>query len=172
MGKTILLTGFPGCGKTTLIRRVLARLSIPAGGFYTQEIRDSGIRVGFELVTLDGSRGILAHVDNISTNRVGKYGVDLSALEDIGVGAIQAAIEEESLVVIDEIGPMEIFSPAFRQVVIEALESETTVLGTIVKRSVPFANVVKQKPQVTMVEVTPETRDNLVEQLIQYIRDT
>lgn len=172
MGKTILLTGFPGCGKTTLIRRVLARLSIPAGGFYTQEVRDSGIRVGFEIVTLDGSRGILAHVDNISTNRVGKYGVDLSALEDIGVRAIQAAIEEESLVVIDEIGPMEIFSLAFRQVVIEALESETTVLGTIVKRSVPFANVVKQKPQVTMVEVTPETRDNLVEQLIQYIRDT
>jgi len=172
MGKTILLTGFPGCGKTTLIRRVLARLSIPAGGFYTQEVRDSGIRVGFELVTLDGSRGILAHVDNISTNRVGKYGVDLSALEDIGVGAIRVAIEEEYLVVIDEIGPMEIFSPAFRQVVIEALESETTVLGTIVKRSVPFANVVKQKPQVWLVEVEPGTRDNLVEQLIQYIRDT
>jgi len=172
MGKTILLTGFPGCGKTTLIRRVLARLSIPAGGFYTQEVRDSGVRVGFELVTLDGRRGLLAHVDNLSTNRVGKYGVDLSALDDIGVGAIQAAIEEESLVVIDEIGPMEIFSAAFRHIVIEALEGETTVLGTIVKRSVPFADVVRQKPQVRLVEVEPGTRDNLVEQLIQYIRDT
>ena len=172
MGKTILLTGFPGCGKTTLIRRVLARLSMPAGGFYTQEVRDSGVRVGFELVTLDGRSGLLAHVDNLSTNRVGKYGVDLSALEDIGVGAIRAAIEDESLVVIDEIGPMEIFSPAFRQVVIEALESETIVLGTIVKHNVPFADVVRQKSQVRLVEVDPGTRENLVEQLLQYIHDS
>jgi nucleoside-triphosphatase len=80
MGNTILLTGLPGCGKTTLIRKVISRSSTPTGGFYTQESREpyynpaNGIRKGFEIITLDGRRGILAHVDIHDPMRVGKYG--------------------------------------------------------------------------------------------------
>ena len=74
MNRVILLTGRPGSGKTTLIWRVLARLTKPAGGFYTQEIRESGRRVGFEIITLDGERDTLAHVNINSEHRISKYG--------------------------------------------------------------------------------------------------
>jgi nucleoside-triphosphatase len=77
----ILLTGRPGCGKTTLIKRIASKLGRAAGGFYTEEIRRGRTRVGFKLVTLDGDEAVLAHVDFKTSERVSKYGLDLSALE-------------------------------------------------------------------------------------------
>ena len=79
MRQVILSTGDPGCGKTTLIQHVLAELSVPAGGFYTQEVREGGTRKGFEIITLDGRRAILAHVNIRGPKKVGKYGVNLAA---------------------------------------------------------------------------------------------
>lgn len=143
MGKAILLTGNPGCGKTTLIERVISQLSTPVGGFYTQEIRERGVRKGFEIVTLDGQRGILAHINIQSPKKVGKYGVNISALDTIAVASIQAAVAEQKIVVIDEIGPMEMLSERFCQAVMRTLESDTTVLGTIVTRRTPFTDQIK-----------------------------
>jgi nucleoside-triphosphatase len=142
MNKNILLTGQPGCGKTTLIRRVLARLDGPIGGFHTQEIRVDGARQGFKLVTFDGQEGILAHVTFGSPLRIGKYSVDLTALETVGVPSVQRAMQAHALVVIDEIGPMEMFSEAFCRVVTEALDSDCTVFGSITRRSKPFSDQV------------------------------
>jgi nucleoside-triphosphatase len=85
MTKKILLTGRPGCGKTTLIKRVVNQLTLPAGGFYTQEIRQRGERVGFKIVTLDDKEGLLAHIDFKTRERIGKYGLDLSALDTIAM---------------------------------------------------------------------------------------
>jgi nucleoside-triphosphatase len=88
----VLLTGRPGCGKTTLIKRVVNNLPRGAGGFYTEEIRDGGTRAGFKIVTLDGEEAVFAHVDLTAAagpDRLGKYGLDLSALERIGVGAVR-----------------------------------------------------------------------------------
>ena len=138
MTEKVLLTGRPGCGKTTLIKRVANNLPQRAGGFYTEEIRDRGVRVGFRLVTLDGDEGVLAHVDLETPERLGKYGLDLSALETVGVSAIRDAVRARQLVVIDEIGPMEIRSAMFRDAVNEVLESEVPLLATIVERSLPF----------------------------------
>jgi energy-coupling factor transporter ATP-binding protein EcfA2 len=87
--RKILLTGRPGCGKTTLIKRVVKNLPQGAGGFYTEEIRDGGTRTGFKIVTLDGEEAVFAHVDFKTPDHVGKYGLDLSALERIGVGAVR-----------------------------------------------------------------------------------
>ncbi len=84
MTKKVLLTGRPGCGKTTLIKRVVSELARPAGGFYTEEIRAHGERLGFKIITLDGQEALLAHVDFKTPERVGKYGLDLSALENSG----------------------------------------------------------------------------------------
>jgi nucleoside-triphosphatase len=169
MNKTILLTGRPGNGKTTLIRRVLARLARPAGGFYTQEIREAGRRMGFDILTLDGERSILAHVDISSKHRISKYGVDLSALETLAIPSMLDAVEHNKLVVIDEIGPMEILSPEFRQVVLDILGKSASVLGSIVWRSTPFTDQIKSRPDITLLEVTPENREELVEVILELV---
>jgi nucleoside-triphosphatase len=163
VSKKILLTGAPGSGKTTLIHRVVDKYPGRAGGFYTQEIRESGRRKGFEIVTLEGERGILAHVDLHSQIRVSKYAVDIATLERIAVGAIQKTIENGALVVIDEIGPMEINSPRFREAVLNAFSSDCSLLGTIVKRSTRFTDQIKSRQDITLIEVHPGNRDQLVD---------
>ncbi len=166
MGKTILLTGRPGVGKTTVIKKVLERLPGRAGGFYTAEIREHGRRQGFKIITLDGREGILAHVSIEGPKRVSKYGVDLTSLESIGVEAIRRAIAEDDYVVIDEIGKMELFSAEFKAAVREAIASDAIVLGTITWRPHPWADEIKSHPQVTVLEVTRENREAMVERVL------
>jgi len=162
MGKTILLTGRPRVGKTTIIKEVVKRLPGRAGGFYTEEIKERGRRQGFRIVTLDGQEGILAHVNVSSCYRVSKYGVDLVSLEKVGVTAIQHAIVISDCVVIDEIGKMELFSAAFKEAVLAAVESEKLVLGTIMLRSHPWADAIKSHPQVNLIKITEANRDTAV----------
>ena len=165
MTQKILLTGRPGCGKTTLIKRVVNKLARPAAGFYTEEIRKHGARVGFKIVTLDGKEALLAQVDFKTTERVGKYGLDLSALETVGIEALRTAVRARQLVVIDEIGPMEIRSPIFRDVVNEAFNSGAPILATITARSFPFTDAIKNRHDVTIVELRRNNRDQLVSAL-------
>ena len=87
------------------------------------------------------------------------------ALERIGVGAIRQAIQAQRLVVIDEIGPMEIRSATFRDAVNEALDSELPVLATIFARPLPFTEAIKSRPDVTLIEVRPDNRERLVSEL-------
>ena len=166
MGKTILLTGRPRVGKTTIIKDVVRTLPGQAGGFYTEEMRERGRRQGFKIVTLDGREGILAHVGIKSRMRVSKYGVNLADLEGIGVAAIREALAQKDYVVIDEIGKMELFSQAFRDAVWEAIHSDKPVLGTITLSSHPWADRVKALPQVTIIEVTKAKRDKMAQQVL------
>ncbi len=164
MTKRILLTGRPGCGKTTLIQRVVNDLALPAGGFYTEEIRERGRRVGFKLITLNGKDAVFADVNFKTSERVGKYGLDLAKLQ-IGVVAVREAVHSRQLVVIDEIGPMEIRSAAFCDAVNEAFDSGLSILATIVARSLPFTDAIKSRPDVSLIEVRADTRDPLVHEL-------
>lgn len=166
MSQAILLTGAPGSGKTTVLRRVVGQLERPAGGFYTEEIRAGGVRQGFEIVTLAGRRATLAHVDIGGRPRVSKYGVDITALEAVAVAAIQEARAAGHLVVVDEIGPMEILSAPFREAVLEALHSESPVLGTIVQRRQSFADQVKAMPGVKLLEVRRDNQEALLVQIL------
>ena len=170
MSEKVLLTGRPGCGKTTLIKRVVNNLPRRAGGFYTEEIRDGVTRAGFKIVTLDGEEVVFAHVDLKTPERVGKYRLDLSALERIGVGAVHRAVRARRLVIIDEIGPMEIRSAIFRHAVNEALDSGVPVLATIFARSLPFTDAIKSRPDVTLIEVRPDNRKRLVSELSERIQ--
>ena len=165
----VLLTGRPGCGKTTLVKRVVNELAVPAGGFYTEEIREHGGRVGFKLATLDGKDAVLAHVDFKSRQRLGKYGLDLSALETVSIEALRRAVRARQLVVIDEIGPMEIRSAVFRDVVDYVLDSPepSGILATITARSLPFTDAIKKRPDVTLVEVRLDNRDQVFAELLQ-----
>ena len=170
MSQRVLLTGRPGSGKTTLIKRVLDELPQRCGGFYTEEIRDHGTRVGFKVVALADGEVVFAHVDFTTPERVGKYGLDLSALEAVGVNAIREAVQAERLIVIDEIGPMEIRSVVFRKAVNDALDSELPVLATIFLRSLPFTDAIKSRPDVVLIDVRPDNRERLVSQLSEKFR--
>lgn len=165
MTKKVLLTGRPGCGKTTLVKRVVNKLALPPGGFYTEEMRERGQRVGFKLVTLDGEEAVFAHVNFKTRERLGKYGLNLSALEAVGVKAIREAVRTRQLVVIDEIGPMEIRSPLFRDAVNQALESDLPLLATIFARPLPFTEKIKSRRDVMLIEIRPENRERLVREL-------
>jgi nucleoside-triphosphatase len=169
MRKVYLLSGGPGVGKTSIIKEAVAKMNIEAGGFYTEEIREGGIRQGFRIVTLDGRQATLAHVDIPSPHRVSKYGVDIESLDRVGVSALREAINRSDLVVIDEIGKMELFSPAFRQVVLQALESEKRVLGTIMLAPHSWADEIKRHPGVALLPVSRENRHQVLGEVLQWL---
>jgi len=104
-------------------------------------------------VTLEGETAVLAHVDLPGPFCVGKYGVDVAALERVGVKALRKAIEEKRLVVVDEIGKMELFSTAFQEAVAQALE-RGRVLGSIMLAPHPVADRIKALPQVQVLLLT------------------
>jgi len=165
MTKNILLTGLPGCGKTTVIRKVVSALEIPASGFYTAEERSGrGGRIGFSIHTLDGRSGILARIGMDSPWRVGRYGVDLQSVDHLAVESIKIR-DGNHLIVMDEIGKMECFSSLFCRTVETALDSPNPVLGTVAVRGSDFIRKVRGRPDIDLVEVTLENRDRLPREL-------
>jgi nucleoside-triphosphatase len=168
--KNLLITGAPGVGKTTLLKKVVGSLSVPVGGFYTEEIRKRGGRVGFRLVTWEGERAVFSHVDFKSPCRVGKYAVDVEVLDRIGVPAIQKAVELARLIAIDEIARMELFSEAFRAAVLIALECPTPLLGVLQRRADPFLDKIRGRPDVRLFTITPENRESLAGEITGHLR--
>lgn len=170
MSANLLLSGRPGVGKTTLVRRVLQELNnVPAVGFYTVEIRSEGRRRGFRVVTLDGQETVLAHVEIRSKHRVGRYGVDVAAFERVVLPRLTVA-PPTRLVVIDEIGKMECFSHAFREAVVLALDTDTPVLATIALRGDRFIEGLKARKDVAVIEITPANRNHLARDLATRLR--
>ena len=144
-------------------------LEIKAGGFYTEEIRNEGIRLGFRLVTLDGQQAILAHTDFSKRYRVGKYGVNIDNLDKVGVPAIQRAAEKSDLIIVDEIGKMELFSSGFRDTVLATINSGKRVLGTIMLDANPWADAIKRQPQVNLVTVTRDNHQQVLNELQRWL---
>jgi nucleoside-triphosphatase len=163
----ILLTGDPGCGKTTVVRRVVERLTdhVSMTGFLTEEIRELGTRKGFRGRTLDGHDFLLAHVDSESDLRVGPYGVEVEGLERVGVPSLTPTAETD-LIVLDEIGKMESFSEAFRERVVELLEGDTPVLATVAVHGVGFVKRVRHHRGAMLVRMTRKSRDGMVGDLL------
>ena len=172
MKQVYLLTGRPGTGKTSLIKQTVAGMGGKAGGFYTEEIRSAGARLGFRLVTLDGKSVILSHVNIHSPYRVSKYGVDIDNLDRVGVSALYKAAEECDLVIIDEIGKMELFSANFREAVLQIIDSGKRVLGTIMLNANPWADAIKRRPQVNLITVTRATYHQVLEELLCWLKTT
>jgi len=156
----ILITGKPGIGKTTLIHTLIEGCRT-ATGFYTREIREKKGRVGFAIQTLHGETGILAHVDIQTPYHVSRYGVNISDIETLCVPSMDLTGDP---IVIDEIGKMELFSPAFREQVIKALDTRK-VLASIMERPHPFTDAIKQRKDSKLYVVTEKNRRNLGEEL-------
>ena len=170
MKQVYLLTGSPGTGKTSIIKQAIVGMKGKVGGFYTEEIRSQGVREGFRLVTLDGRSAILAHTDIHRQYSVSKYGVDVESLERVGVSALHHAVEECDLVVIDEIGKMELFSTNFREAVLHIIDSGKKVLGTIMLSPHPWADAIKRQPQVNLIMVTRANYQQVLEELQQWLK--
>ena len=121
-----MITGRPGVGKTTLFRRVvdeLRRRGYRVEGFACPEVRQGGRRIGFKIVSLDGSlEAWLARIEGCDGPRVGRYRVCLEA-ENVAREAVEKALREADVIGIDEIGPMELRTPGIRSAILEALRS-------------------------------------------------
>lgn len=162
----VLITGLPGVGKTTLLKRVVEKLNCPAFGFYTSELREAGNRVGFSVESLSGEKGILSHKDIKSPYRVGKYRVDLRSFESIGVSELEKGLAADSLIVIDEIGKMELFSEKFKEVLLKAMEVPNPLLATILYKSHSFCDRLKKRTDTELIKIDPRNREELVDILV------
>lgn len=167
--KNILITGLPGVGKTTLLQKIRKHLThLRPVGFYTAEIRERGIRRGFELISLDGRKGILSHVDIRSSFRVGKYKVDVEGFEDF-LETIPFFHPETRLILIDEIGKMECFSEKFKKILIGVLDSEKQVIATVALKGTGLIEEVRKRPDVKLLELTHSNRESLLTELLKEI---
>jgi len=164
------LTGAPGVGKTTVLTKTVDALKakgVSVGGMISREVRESNVRVGFEILDLtNGKHGWLAHVNGQSGPQVGKYHVNLQDLDNIGTAAITQALEKCSAIVVDEIGPMELYSQKFKQAVAQTLESKKLMLAVVHRKAKdPLVTQVKRRVDAEIFNVTFSNRENLPEQL-------
>ncbi len=169
--RLIFLTGRPGVGKTSVLLRavdVLKAKGYKIGGMISREVREGGVRVGFEIVDFGtGGKGWLAHVKQPTGPRVSKYRVNLTDLNTIGASSILNAVKESDIIVVDEIGPMELFSSVFKEAVMKAVESRKMMIGTIHYRARdPLINAIKAQEDAEILEVTPENRGHLYTVLV------
>jgi nucleoside-triphosphatase len=171
MNRALLLTGKPGTGKTALIKEAIARTEVRGGGFYTEEIRTGGIRQGFRIITIDGQEAVLAHVNISSPYQISKYKVDIDSLNRVGVTALRQALKESDLILIDEIGKMELLSPQFREAVTQAIGSGRKVLGTIMLNPHPFADEIKGRPEVRTLLVTRDNHDEVMGKVLSWLME-
>jgi len=167
--ENLLITGLPGVGKTTLVISLLPHLGVyrPAG-FYTREIREAGIRKGFELVSLSGGSQVLAHTGIAGRDRVGKYGVDTEGFRRY-IDQLRGSLPGHGLVIFDEIGKMEVLSLEFRELVTDVLDSTIPLLATISKKGGPFIEGIKGRSDVRVVEVTRDNREGIGRELLPVI---
>ncbi len=164
--KNILITGLPGVGKTTLIRKLSGALKVfcPVG-FYTEEVGKGSEREGFELISLEGKRGLLSHKRIESPYRVGGYRVDVKGFEDF-LGSISFFSPSTRLIIIDEIGKMECFSNHFEKLLEEILDSEKWVIATIALKGTGLIAGVKERQDVELFKITRKNRESLFAEIL------
>ncbi len=160
------ITGLPNAGKTFALLKVIEMLEAEertVGGMVTEPVLTGGRRAGFWVMDWRKKvRRILASPEIRSKVKVGVYGVDLEALDEIGVNAIRSATEESDVIVVDEVGKMEMESEAFVDAVKDALDSEKPVILTLHKKSRnPLLQDIRRRDDVRILEVTPVNRNLL-----------
>ena len=160
------ITGLPGAGKTYAVRKVVEMLEaedLVVGGMMTEPIVEDGKKMGFAIVDwMNKQEGVFAHADITSKYMIGKFGIDLKALEDVGVKALMKASEEADVIGIDEVGRVEVESPAFIDTVKYCLDLEKPLLLTLHKKSRnPLLQDIRRRDDIRILEVTPINRNLL-----------
>jgi nucleoside-triphosphatase len=180
MARALLLTGHARVGKTTSICRVIAETGKERyTGFVSNEQRKDGIRTGFVINMLDGRSGYLASLDSTSDNRVRSvtptgevsYGVDLDFLENVAVPSLKQAMNDDArrVLVVDEIGPMQLHSKVFQNLILDILDSDSLLFGSVVLRNFPWTDRLKEFDGVETFELTPSNRDTFTDMMTLYL---
>jgi len=176
MGTKVLITGEPGSGKTTAIKKIVEKLGNRAIGFWTEEVRDPKTkkRTGFRIITTDGKKKIFASKIFTSKKLVGSYGVNVNYFEEIAIPTLLKAIEEarkdrRKVIVIDEIGKMELFSKKFRDLVREIFyDDRLNVVATIPIRDVhKVVSEIRRLPGVIHIHLDKSNRDFIPDEVVQ-----
>ena len=170
MKENILISGVPGAGKSSLVKRLLEHVPHgSASGFLTEEIRDGYQRVGFRVVTTDGREGLLAHVKLAGDHQLGKYGIDIAGFEQMVLHLIDPTKVTAPLLVIDEIGRMECLSVKFTAAVDFALGSSKVVVATVGAQPNGYPAELLERHGVEVLELTPENRDEIFPRVLKRV---
>lgn len=165
----LLLTGRPGSGKTSVLRRVAEHLDgWHLQGFYTEEIRENGTRQGFRAVTMAGDEAVIARADRAGKPRIGKYAVDVPAIDEVVEATLRDGAEAEA-VLIDEIGKMECLSGSFLDAVTDLLDQPVPIVATVARQGRGLISAVKERPDARIVEVTRDNRDDLPDKIVAWL---
>lgn len=168
----LLLTAKPRMGKSIIIKKIINKVgSNNCIGFYSEEIKEDGERIGFQVISLSGRREVFAHVDFISDVRIGRYGIDVKIMEEVLLSELNLACsnEDDRLIVIDEIGLMQISSLKIREQLLHLAESNKTIIGTIFSDPHPWIDEYKLHKNIRLIQVTEDNRDGIVDELIEII---
>jgi nucleoside-triphosphatase len=169
--KNTLLTGLPGAGRTTLIRRLseIFKEFNPAG-FYTTEIIEDGARTGFLVASLFGDSKVLSHISLQSKHAVGKFRIDIKGFENL-LQTVFSKEKKTGLYLVDEIDRIECASKKFTKLILEILHSDKPVVATIAEKGPGLISELKRREDVNLIEVTPGNRDLHLKELTMEIRD-
>ncbi|XP_061693864.1 cancer-related nucleoside-triphosphatase isoform X2 [Syngnathoides biaculeatus] len=178
-----------GVGKTTLVHKACDALQSSGQaveGFYTEEVREGGRRVGFDVVTVSGERGHLSRIrdiggDSLSRQEytVGQYVVDLPSFERLALPLFKKVGLQDGTVkkvfVLDEIGKMELFSQPFIRAVRQTLDCPScTILGTIpIPKGKPLRLVedVRTRSDIRVFTVSKENRNAILQDILSALQE-
>jgi nucleoside-triphosphatase len=181
MGRLLLFTGTPRIGKSTAVQKVVDAVGKErCAGFFTAEERHEGHRTGFSVCMIDGPKGSLASINSTSTVRLQSfsqgreisYGVDLGFLEEVAVPILRESLKDDrrQFLVIDEIGPMQLYSQVFKDLILSLADADDILLfGSIVERQFPWTDELKALPNVETFLLTTQNRATLAQMMADYL---
>ena len=168
MATRIAVTGSPGIGKSTLVAKVISGTKLRVGGVLARDRRYKDRRIGFELLDLStGAVGILAD-ESGDGPQLGKYRVHLDDLDRIGAQAVENALGCD-LIVVDEVGPMELSSHRFVLAVEKAIASPKPMLVVLHQWS-NHRLAKKIRGSFRVLTVTRENRDSLADEIAKALK--
>lgn len=167
----LFLTAKPRTGKSTAIKKIVSEIGKDkCVGFITEEIKEEGKRVGFKIITMDGREGVLASITTISDVRLSRYGIDIKTFEDLCISTISNIEDSNKIIIIDEVGPIQMFSERFKKALIEALGNSNDIIGTVFFDQHPWIDGFKEIEGVKLINVTVENRDEIPNMILTALR--